>query len=82
MVRLTAALAWGLLWLAAVFVRPTPAEADLVWCFVDPVLLVDGRVVHLEVAVPQGDRQSMTSSSLLVVVPLDASASGGCRRTA
>ena len=50
------------------------ASADLIWCIVDPVLIVDGKAVNLTVSVPQDQRQSVVSSSLVVTGPANVDA--------
>jgi hypothetical protein len=58
------ALAWGV-----TAASPAATDADLVWCFSDPVLVVDGRAIHIDLGVPKEHRDDIVTSSLVVTVP-------------
>jgi hypothetical protein len=59
---------------ASLFHRPAPAAADWVWCWDDPTLTVNGRVVHLNTGVPTDHRQVIESVVLTVTVPAGVTA--------
>ena len=54
--------------------QPSRASADLGWCVNDPVLVINGRTVHINVAVPVEHRLLVTRSTLTVVVPANVPA--------
>jgi len=54
--------------------RAPAAHADLIWCFDDPVLVVNGTPVLLKVGVPLDRRGAVVSSSLTVTVPENVTA--------
>jgi hypothetical protein len=70
----TAALALAGMMLAVGALAPTPTAAGWVWCWSDPTLVIDGRVVHIDVGVPVDDRQQVTGSTLTVTVPANVTA--------
>jgi hypothetical protein len=53
------------------------ASAGVAWCYDDPVLVINGQVVHITIGV-EADRSAVTSSLLTVTVPanVDAHLSG------
>jgi hypothetical protein len=53
---------------------PAPALADWVWCWDDPTLTVNGRVVHINTGVPTDQRKLIENIVLTVVVPEGVSA--------
>src|SRR3712207_1261688 len=71
--RITSLSLAAVLFLATAFVPPSPATAnpiglDTIWCWTDPVLVVNGTPVHIDVGVPVAQRHTATSA-LTVVVP-------------
>jgi hypothetical protein len=53
---------------------PEPALADWVWCWDDPTLTVNGRVVHINTGVPTDQRKLIDNIVLTVTVPEGVSA--------
>ena len=75
MSRIIAAPLTALLLTAILLVHPSsPAYADRTWCAKDPTLVLNGTTVHLEVGVPHDQRQAVTGSTLIVVVPRNVTA--------
>jgi hypothetical protein len=73
--RLTHTMVAALLLAAIGLVRgPAPALADWVWCWDDPTLTVNGRVVHINTGVPTDQRKLIEHVVLTVVVPEGVSA--------
>ncbi len=64
----------GIVALTAVCLWPRAASADIIWCFTDPVLVIEGKAVHIELAVPRDERQTVSSSTLVVTVPANLTA--------
>jgi hypothetical protein len=71
--RLVVTAVLPLLLIVAGSARPAPASADLIWCWDDPTLVVNGSAVHLRVGVPAGARK-VSTASLTVVVPANVKA--------
>ena len=67
--RLIRAALAALLLLGITAVQIPLAHADSEWCAGDPVLVVNGRVVHLTLAVPRDQAGTVTDSTLTVTVP-------------
>lgn len=51
-----------------------PADASVAWAWDDPVLVIAGQTVHVDVGVPADFRTVVTGSTLTVVVPENVSA--------
>ena len=73
MKRTIIAMVTSIMLVATAFARPAPSSADLVWCWTDPVLVINGKVVNIKVGVPEAQRHS-AKSSLTVTVPANVSA--------
>lgn len=50
------------------------AQASEWWCWDDPVLVVDGRAVHVLVGVPRGALGSVSIANVIVTVPNEVDA--------
>ena len=56
--------------LAMLVARPAQtAQASEWWCWDDPVLLVDGQVLHIAVGVPRAALANVTVADLVITVP-------------
>jgi hypothetical protein len=58
----------------AVVQHQAPAFAGVAWCWEDPTLVINGKVVHINLGVPQDQRSLVTRSTLVVTVPEDVPA--------
>lgn len=81
MKRLASAVAVVVFLLAFTVSGPKRAAADFGWCLDDPTLTVNGRTVHITVAVPQGQQGLVNYTGMLITVPVgvDASVAGANR---
>jgi hypothetical protein len=68
-------LAALMLMAVAVVQPPTRASAGASWCWGDPVLVIDGKTVHIDVGFPLDQRSFVTTSTLTVTVPANVTAS-------
>ena len=65
-----AAVMTALLLTTVTGVQQSPGiSADMEWCVNDPVLHINGRVVHLSVAVPWAERTRVIETQLVITVP-------------
>jgi len=53
--------------------RSTPAHADE-WCWNDPTLIVNGRILHIDLGVQRNQVSTVTDSTLVVTVPAGVTA--------
>jgi len=67
--RLVLAALAALLLISITAVRIPPAQAQVSWCWNDPTLIINGRVVHIDLGVPQSQVGTVTDSTLTVTVP-------------
>lgn len=51
------------------------AAADFGWCLDDPILTINGKVVHITVAVPEGQQGLVKYTGMVIIVPNGVNAS-------
>jgi hypothetical protein len=76
-------LTLGSLLVVTAWARPAPASADLIWCWDDPTVAINGNAVHIRVGVPADGRQERISMALTLRVPANVQAhlSGAAARS-
>src|SRR6266542_7063496 len=60
--------------LAGITASPSPTRADLIWCWIDPTLVVNGDAVRIQVGVPLNQQPAVGKAELTVTVPANVTA--------
>lgn len=58
----------------ALSARPHTASASGFWCYDDPTVVINGRVAHVELGVPEDQVGAVVGSTLTIVVPKNVNA--------